>query len=66
MADKIMTVKEVAKYLDVHPMTLYKLVREGRIPAFKVGGQWRFRKVALDRWVDRETNQNKGFRGKGK
>ena len=57
-----MTVKEVAKYLDVHPMTLYKLVREGRIPAFKVGGQWRFRKVALDRWVDRETNQNKGFK----
>lgn len=62
MADKIMTVKEVAKYLDIHPMTLYKLVREGRIPAFKVGGQWRFRKVALDRWVDRETNQNKGFK----
>ncbi len=58
MADKIMTVKEVAKYLDIHPMTLYRLVREGRIPAFKVGGQWRFQKRALDRWVAQSINKN--------
>lgn len=58
MADKIMTVKEVAKYLDVHPMTLYRLAREGRIPAFKIGGQWRFQKKALDRWVAQSMNKN--------
>ncbi len=58
MADKIMTVKEVAKYLDVHPMTLYRLAREGKIPAFKIGGQWRFQKKALDRWVAQSMNKN--------
>ena len=64
MIDKVMTVKEVAKYLDVHPMTIYKLAKKREIPAFKVGGQWRFRKVVLNKWVDRETDQNKGFKGK--
>ena len=64
MIDKIMTVKEVAKYLDVHPMTIYKLAKKREIPAFKVGGQWRFRKAALDKWAERKTNQNKGFKRK--
>jgi len=62
MIDRVMTVKEIAKYLDVHPMTIYKLVKKGEIPAFKVGGQWRFREVALNKWVDTKTNQNKGFK----
>ncbi len=62
MIDRVMTVKEVAKYLDVHSMTIYKLVKKGEIPAFKVGGQWRFREVALSKWVERKTNQNNGFK----
>jgi len=58
MTDKIMTVKKVANYLDIHPMTLYKLAREGKVPAFKVGGQWRFQKKVLDRWVAQNINKN--------
>ena len=59
MNKKVMTVKEVAKYLNLHIMTVYKLVKEGKIPAFKVGGRWRFKKELLDEWIDRETNKNK-------
>jgi excisionase family DNA binding protein len=59
MRDRVMTVREVAQYLNIHSMTLYKLVREGRIPAFKVGGQWRFRKKDLDSWVVSKTEKNR-------
>jgi excisionase family DNA binding protein len=44
------TVEEVAKALKIHPYTVRRLVREGKIPAFKVGGQWRFRKDDIDKW----------------
>ncbi len=42
------TVEEVAKALKLHPYTVRRLVREGKIPAFKVGGQWRFSKNQID------------------
>jgi len=58
MDKKVVTVKEVAGYLNLHIMTIYKLVREGKIPAFKVGGRWRFKKKLLDEWIDKETNKN--------
>jgi excisionase family DNA binding protein len=48
--DDIMTLKEVAKYLGLHVMTVYKLTREGRVPAAKIGGQWRFKRNVLDEW----------------
>ena len=37
-----MTLKEVARYLSVHPNTIYRLAKQGKIPAFKVGSDWRF------------------------
>jgi len=58
MDKKVMTVKELARYLNLHIMTIYKLAKEGKIPAFKVGGRWRFKKKLLDEWIDRETNKN--------
>jgi excisionase family DNA binding protein len=39
--DPIMTVDQVAEYLKLHPLTIRHLAREGEIPAFKVGRQWR-------------------------
>ena len=45
------TVDEVAKALKLNPYTLRRLVREGKIPAFKIGGQWRFRKDEIDRFT---------------
>ena len=42
------TVDEVAEALKLHPYTIRRLSREGKIPAFKFGGQWRFRKDEID------------------
>ncbi|MBU4589740.1 MAG: helix-turn-helix domain-containing protein [Candidatus Omnitrophica bacterium] len=57
---QIMTVKGVADYLDVHPMTIYKYVKDGRIPAFKVGDSWRIRRNSIDKWIKDSENRNGG------
>jgi excisionase family DNA binding protein len=44
------TVEEVAQALKLHPYTIRRLSREGKIPAFKFGGQWRFRKSEIEAW----------------
>jgi excisionase family DNA binding protein len=49
--DEVLTVKEVCDLLQVHPSTLYKLVRQGSIPSFRVGIDWRFRKDVIERWT---------------
>ena len=46
----IMTVRELAGYLRVHPSTIYRLLRQGKLPAFKVGSDWRFSREAIDHW----------------
>jgi excisionase family DNA binding protein len=46
----ILTVDEIADYLKIPRSTIYKLVREGKIPAQKIGRHWRFRKEAIDHW----------------
>jgi excisionase family DNA binding protein len=58
--DHIMTVEEVAQYLSLHELTVRRLAREGEIPAFKIGRQWRVKKDLLDRWIERETMKNIG------
>ena len=57
-AEQIMTLREVAKYLGLHIMTVYKLTREGRVPAAKIGGQWRFKRDVLDGWLESEMHRN--------
>ena len=47
----LMTITEVAKYLRIHRSTVYRLVRENGLPAFKVGSQWRFNKVQVEDWL---------------
>ena len=48
----ILTIDELSIYLKIPKSTLYKVVREGKVPAQKVGRHWRFRKEAIDRWLD--------------
>ncbi|MGH7751863.1 MAG: helix-turn-helix domain-containing protein [Gemmatimonadales bacterium] len=48
----ILTIEEVAAYLRLTPQTIYKWAQEKRIPAVKLGKEWRFRKSILDRWID--------------
>jgi len=49
---EVLTIQELAVYLKISKSTIYKLVREGKIPSQKVGRHWRFRKEAIDRWLD--------------
>ena len=56
--DDVLTIEELSAYLKVPKSTLYKLVREGKVPSQKVGRHWRFRKEAIDRWLD-ETRAEK-------
>ena len=46
-----MTIKEVAEYLKLAEKTAYRLAAEGKIPDFKVGASWRFRRSEIDRWI---------------
>ncbi len=52
---ELMTVREVAEYLRVTEKTIYRLLRRGRIPATKVGHQWRFDRVSIDEWLQRRS-----------
>jgi excisionase family DNA binding protein len=49
-ASKVLTVKELSSYLKVHPSTIYRQLRRGALPAFKVGSDWRFNLESIDRW----------------
>jgi len=50
--DQIFTIKELAQYLKISISTLYKLAQEGKLPGQKIGKHWRFRKKAIDRWLE--------------
>lgn len=52
MDDRLMTVKQLAAYLNVNERTALKLVSDGTVPGVKVGSQWRFRKAMIDTWLD--------------
>ena len=51
MAENLLDITQVAEYLQMNKMTVYKLAREGKIPAFKVASEWRFRRDLLDKWM---------------
>jgi excisionase family DNA binding protein len=48
---EILTTKEIAKYLKLHEITIYKLAGEGKIPAIRIGKVWRFDKEVIDKWI---------------
>ena len=53
----LMTLDEVAKYLRMEKVTIYKHAQKGKVPGFKVGSKWRFKKSTIDRWIaDKEKN----------
>ena len=47
---RFLTVRELAKYLRVHPTTVYRLLKAQEIPGFRVGSEWRFNVEAIKRW----------------
>ena len=52
-----MGIREASEYLGVSWTTLDKYIREGRIPAFKLGKRWRFKKSVLDRWMEKQSTR---------
>ncbi len=59
MQEKLLTAVQVAEYLKVDKFTVYRLVTQKKIPAFKVGNQWRFRKKLIDAWLMKNSNMRK-------
>ena len=56
--EELITIQQVASYLKVDRFTVYRLVTQKRIPAFKVGGQWRFKQEMIDSWLMRNSNMS--------
>lgn len=52
---EILTIKQVADYLKVTERTIYRLAAAKKIPAFKVGGAWRFSSVDIGRWIKQQS-----------
>jgi len=53
--EKLMTVKEVAEYLRLDEHTIYRMARKGETPAFKIAGQWRFKRDLIEKWLKTKT-----------
>ena len=56
-SDEILTLKEVARLLKVADKTVYTMAQNKELPAFKVRGQWRFRRDDIDRWIDQQQGE---------
>jgi excisionase family DNA binding protein len=57
-SDKVMTVEELSQYLHIHRSTVYRLLKRGEIPAFRIGSDWRFNIETIDVWRSQlETKQ---------
>jgi excisionase family DNA binding protein len=55
--NKIMTIDEVAEYLRLKPQTIYTWAQEKKIPAAKLGKEWRFRKSVIDKWFNQHIDE---------
>ena len=56
MQENLLTTDQVAQYLRVDKFTIYRLVGRKKIPAFRVGNQWRFKKSLIDEWLMKNSN----------
>jgi excisionase family DNA binding protein len=57
---EVLTLEEVADFLQTHPSTVYRLLKKHRIPAFKVGSDWRFNQESIEQWVKKLEEQPAG------
>jgi excisionase family DNA binding protein len=60
MPEQLLTLEQVADYLNVDKFTVYRLIAARDLPAFKVGNQWRFKKKLIENWLEK----NSSFQGK--
>jgi len=64
MDKEVLTVKQVAEFLQMDERTIYKLAKQGDIPSFKVSNQWRFLKKDIESWVEQKKSEVMGKTGK--
>ncbi len=57
---EVMNIRQASGYLGVSPDTLYKYVSQDKIPAFKLGNRWKFKKALLDRWMESKSSGGEG------
>jgi len=62
MQENLLSADQVARYLKVDKFTIYRLVSQKKIPAFKVGNQWRFKRRMIDAWLLKNSNLAKSGR----
>jgi len=55
--ENLFTVRELARYLRMKPVTIYKHATQGKIPGFKVGSHWRFKKTTVDQWISEQEHK---------
>jgi len=56
LQESLLTTDQVARYLKVDKFTIYRLVAKKKIPAFRVGNQWRFKRTMIDAWLMQNSN----------
>lgn len=56
MSEQIMTAKDVASYLKLNERTVYRMATSAKIPAFKVGTSWRFKREDIEKWIEEQKN----------
>jgi len=57
MDKEVLTVRQVAEFLQMDERTIYKLAKQGDIPSFKVSNQWRFLKKDIESWVEQKKSE---------
>lgn len=55
--NKWLTLEQIAEYLQMSTSSIYKMAQAGKIPAYKVGRQWRFKKEEIDKWVEKQSGK---------
>jgi len=56
MPEQLLTLEQVAEYLNVDKFTVYRLLNDKELPAFKVGNQWRFKRKLIENWLMKNSN----------
>jgi excisionase family DNA binding protein len=59
MPENLLTLEQVAQYLNVDRFTVYRLLAQKQLPAFKVGNQWRFKRKMIEAWLRKHSNVQK-------
>jgi excisionase family DNA binding protein len=59
MPEQLLTLEQVAEYLNVDKFTVYRLLNDKELPAFKVGNQWRFKRKLIENWLKKNSNAHR-------